>query len=274
VKRVLLGCVLLLAGCAPAPGDVPAEEPPHKVDFLVSAVGSANEDVKITYSAGGAGASGTATTPGAMPFWSESVTSDKGTTLVMLGAAGNSSDLKFALVCVITVDGVEVKRVKQAYACNAEFRLSDLPSAMANRPSPSLSTSPTPAPTSFAPPPAGCGFLTYDQVAEIVRRLSGVDKPVQTSGGTETSCTYVIDYESARVRVVWTPSTKATPFPGVTKEPGLPDAAYWMSYGTWGTLDVQRPKGVFSVTTTVGLLPLDGKKFAIDVYKSARPKLP
>ena len=45
--------------------------------------------------------------------------------------------------------------------------------------------------------------------------------------------------------------------------------------GTFGTLDVQRKTGALAITTTVSpLLNLDGKRFAIEVFKIAKPRLP
>jgi len=271
VIGVALGVALLLTACDKSPA-IPQAEPAHEVDFAVTAIGSANDDVEITWSAG-SGASGSTTVAGSTPYWARSVTSDEGTDFVNVTAQGWSTDARFSLICAISVEGVEVAR-EQGSSCSAVFYFRNLASALANRPSPTPTPSPSPSKATLKAPPAGCRFLTNDEVSAVVRELSNVDKPVQVSGGSANLCSYVIDYESTSVRVRWEPGAKAELTAADVKVPGLPETAYWLDLGTLSNLQVQRKNGLFTVTVQAVVLALDRKKLATEIYLTARPELP
>jgi hypothetical protein len=275
---------VLLSGCQPfgrSPA-LPKEEPPHQVEYSVGAVGSANDDVQITYT-DGSGGNATATAPGVAPFWSGSVTTEAGLSELSLQAGGSSSDLAFKLSCVITVDKIEVARNSGPYSCSATFDLRDFAvrkaAEAAKSPSPSPASSPSPAvPSSAAAPvarPKGCRFVEDGEIVGIITSQTGTVKPVQYTSGDDNTCTYGIDYEDTRVTVKWKPGGKVQPIYGTGKEPGLGVTAYWSDLGTFGILDVQRKTGALSITVTVSiLLNLDRKKFAVEVLKAAKPRLP
>ncbi|GAA3253034.1 hypothetical protein ACFO1B_44970 [Dactylosporangium siamense] len=279
MKRLLLLAVVLLnaGACAPGSPDLPAEEPAHQVKFEVSGTGSANEDVRIEFSAGRGAATGTATAPGASPAWSTTVTSEAGVSTLLLGASAASSDLSFKLTCVISVDGVEVLWNRGPYSCSASFELRNLASAKAaaaakSPSSPSLVTPSVPA--SAAAPPAGCRFVAAADLSDLVSRLARVAKPVQSTSGTETSCRYVIDAQSTSVLVEWAPGKQAEPLPGTPREPGVAEPAYFSDQGMFQQLQVQRKQGLCTITVQRGQLDLDARKLAVEVYALARPNLP
>ncbi|WP_159079295.1 hypothetical protein [Plantactinospora sp. BC1] len=278
---VLIGIVTVVGGCGPGEVPEPQVEPAHKVSYSISASGTANENLKISY-AGPDGAGVEATSPGTVPFWSTEVTTKPGVALLFVQGNANSSDLSYQLTCTIKVDGVEVVNGSGPYSCATQFELSRLPSMLAEK-SPSAGSGPTtpaaarpsaPATPSGPPQVAGCGFVEGAEVSRIVSELAGVSKPVQKVSGNRNRCTYVLDYDLTQVTMTWRPGDKAEQVYGAPKVSGLGVTAYWADLGSFGILEAQLPKGAFNVQVDVTGLNIDLRKFAIGVFKAAKPRLP
>ncbi|MEE6261303.1 hypothetical protein [Plantactinospora sonchi] len=277
---VLVGLLTVLSGCGDPEIPGPQEEPSHKVSYSISASGTANESLNITY-VGPDGSNVETTSPGSVPSWGTEVTTKPGLTFLSLTGQANSSDLSYRLTCTITVDGVQVADNRAPYSCSASFELSKLPAILASR-SPSAAPSPTPsapalpsAPATSAAPskPAGCRFVKGDELTEIVNDLAHVDKPVQNMAGNQNRCTYTVDYDATRVITTWKPDGKPEfQFPPPVS--GLGVTAWWFEHSDFGVLDVELPDGVFTVRVEARALDIDYKDFAIAIFKAAKPRLP
>lgn len=269
-----------LVGCARTP-DEPQAEPAHRIEYFVSTVGTANGDIQVSYTS----ASGTTEQDSAAGFaqvWSTTVTTEPGLRGVSLQASGSSSDFSFEVNCSITVDGVRQTQ-SGPYGCSLtidfeRFRAEHPASSLTAKPPrsapPAASvppTAPRSAPAAAVPPT--CRYVTEAEATDIVgRHAHGVIKPVLSTTGGANSCTYMFDYETGRVTFTWQPGGKADGIPG-TELRGLGVPAYWTELGEFQTLDVQLPKGLFTVVINFLGLDLDRKAAAVDFFTTARPRL-
>ncbi|MEO3743682.1 hypothetical protein [Plantactinospora sp. B5E13] len=272
-----MGLLVLVNGCGPGDVPEPQEEPSHKVSYSISASGTANENLTITYT-GSDGGNVEATSPGSVPVWATEVTTKPGLTFLSVSGQAISSDLSYRLTCVITVDGVQVADNRAPYSCSASFELSKLPAILASRPTasptPSVVALPSAPATSAAPSkPAGCRFVKGDELTEIVSDLARVYKPVQRVAGNENRCTYTVDNDATRVVTTWKPGGEPEfQFPPPVS--GLGVTAWWFEHSDFGILDVKLPDGVFTVRVEARALDIDYKDFAIAIFKAAKPRLP
>jgi len=275
----------LLAGCGLVPSPAKptsTREPAHHIAYSVVGSGSANEDVSIDYSSND-GSGLHESVPGAAAIWATELTTEPGIRYLTLTAHAASSDLSFSLLCTITVDGVD-EGSRGSFGCSHSVDLTAFrtahPSVSPGATAPARTTTAAPT-TSTRPPadtgsatPAGCRFVTTAEAASILfAHDGGVDKPVQSLGGDANRCTYLFETTQGTIRVEWVPRGRVNPLPG-TRIGGLGVPGYWLDAGTLSRLDVQLPAGRFSVHVSFMVLPVDLKATAVEIFRTARPRLP
>jgi hypothetical protein len=255
-------------------GTVGGESPEYEVTYRISGAGTANEPVKITYTAAD-GSSQEAEVPGFAPVWSDSVTTEPNLPQVAVNAFGSSSDLAFKLTCAIEVDGVEVTSYSGSFSCNAWFDLSKAPEVLARA---TRSPTPTALPATTVakppPPPRACRHVTGGDMTELVTRAAGTVKPVLSVSAKGNRCTHVIDQDASSVSFEVERDGRAGGPPAVRVR-GLPERAYYLAFNdSMGELRVSLPGGdVFVVDVFFLGLRADARRIAVDTYRAARPRL-
>jgi hypothetical protein len=275
---IVVGGNAIQAGFFTANLPVAETEPGHRVNYQIVTVGTANGSLDISYTSA-SGTTETDTAPGHVQVWFKEVTTDPGQTHVTLQGTGTSTDLAFQMTCSILVDGRPAGTQTGPFGCTLLVDLRAARVSASGRP-------PVPPPTtsaaSIAPtvtdrpaPPAACRYITTDEAARIVSAElgDGSYKPVLAIGGDKRRCTYTFDYEASRIRFSWIPGGKASGFPG-TEISGLGTRAYWADYGMFATLEVQLPRGLFTVEPFFQTGPVDKRKISIELFRAARKRLP
>jgi hypothetical protein len=262
----ILGDRLNPGGSRPAVS-LPAREPPHIVVYRFTAVGTANEDIEISYT-GADGEEEKLSLPGIVPGWRQEVRTEPGLPYLSFNVRAHSSDLNYSLRCAIEIDGY-TEDTTQGLSCNM----------VVNFPRPSRERRRvTPPPTALRTQPApvaGCGLVTSPEVTIIVLHATGgVFKSVLAMEGEARKCRYWIDVERGYIEYEWTPGRKQSGIPAGLRVREVDVPAYWFAYGERrGRLFMYVRGGELRVDVNFELLEIRAKQAALEFADKARPRL-
>jgi len=248
--------------------DRPAREPAHHVVYRFATVGSANDDIEVSFT-GSDGETEKLSLPNVVPAWRHELRTTRGLYALSLNVSARSSDLNFAIRCAVEIDGY-VEEESEGPFC---FIMVNFPRPSRDRP---RARPPATGPPPTVPrAPAGCRLVSTSEVMAIVAQTAGgVVKPVLSVEGDERRCRYWIDAKQGYVEFAWAPGVRDPHLPGALPVRGLGGPAYWLGFGdSAGRLFVYLPRGELRVDVQFLVLRIDARGTAVRIARTARSRI-